>query len=796
MALATISLSTAALTGPIASAVPSADALIAEVYGGGGNSGATLTTDFIELGNASSGALSLDGWSVQYLPGTPSATSRWQVTPLTGSVQPGGRYLIGEGSGAAGTVALPATDASGTIAMSATSGTIALVNGTESLTCLTAADCAADSRIRDLVGYGSAVVREHLPAAGAGNTASVARPALADTDDNAADFTSGTPSPVNAAGQGTGGGGTAPLEVEISDIQGTKWLSPLAGKQVTGVTGVVTAVRTFGSARGFWLQDPAGDGDPRTSEALFVFTGSTTPAVAAGDALTVSGTVKEFYPTNPSSSPNLSTTELEGAQWTKQSAGNPVPPAELIKPDTVPDVLTVKPGGNIEPNELAPEEYALDFWESREGMRAELRDARVVGPTTRFNEVYVTSKPEQFPSVRGGAIYTGYDADPTGVLKIESLIPFSQRPFPKANTGDALDGSTAGPIEYDQFGGYTLLATELGQLRDGGLEREQTRAQAEDELAVASYNVENLSPVDEQSKFDALAQGVVRNLASPDIVTLEEIQDNTGPGSADDVVAADQTLKRFTDAIVAAGGPKYEWRQIDPVEGADGGQPGGNIRVGFLFNPQRVSFVDREGGDATTAVEVVRSDGQPALSVSPGRIDPGNPAFENSRKPLAGEFVFGDHTVFVVANHFNSKGGDQPVHGRFQPPNRSSEVQRLQQAKAVRGFVDEVLEIKDTASVVVAGDLNDYQFSPVLGTLTEGGAMRALIDTLPQEQRYGYVFEGKSQVLDHVLISRAIRFVEFDVVHINSEFHEQTSDHDPLVARIKPAAGKSSKHRS
>ena len=158
----------------------------------------------------------------------------------------------------------------------------------------------------------------------------------------------------------------------------------------------------------------------------------------------------------------------------------------------------------------------------------------------------------------------------------------------------------------------------------------------------------------------------------------------------DGVVAADQTLKRFVDAIVAAGGPRYEWRQIDPQDVTDGGEPGGNIRVGFLFDPQRVSFVDRPGGDATTAVDVVMDEKgkDPQLSISPGRVDPTNPAWQTSRKPLAGEFVFHGKTVFIIANHFASKGGDQPTHGVNQPPDRSSEVQRVQQATVLRGFID------------------------------------------------------------------------------------------------------------
>ena len=133
--------------------------------------------------------------------------------------------------------------------------------------------------------------------------------------------------------------------------------------------------------------------------------------------------------------------------------------------------------------------------------------------------------------------------------------------------------------------------------------------------------------------------------------------------------------------------------------------------MAFLFNPARVSFVDRPGGDSTTAVAVT-GDNKPALSVSPGRINPASEAWTASRKPLAGEFVFRGQTVFVVANHFNSKGGDQPMYGRFQPPTRSSETQRLAQATEVNDFVAQLQDVDRRANVVVLGDLNDYQFSP------------------------------------------------------------------------------------
>lgn len=774
----------AVATPGIAVAAPSPDVVVAEVYGGGGNAGATLTQDFVEIGNAAGGAVDVSGLSVQYLPASASASSAWQVTPLTGSVPAGGRYLVGEARGTGGTVELPAPDATGTIAMSAAGGTIALVTGTAALTCKTAADCAADTRIRDLVGYGTAtVVREGSPTANTSNTTSAARRALTDTDDNAADFAVGAPTP-----ESTGGGVEEPpppvgTPARIHDVQGPTRVSPLVG-QLVAVPGVVTAVRTFGSARGFWIQDTVPDADPATSEGLFAFTGSASPAVAPGDAVTVTGTVLEFRPGGTGSA-NQSTTQLTMPTAVVASSGNPLPAAELLTGSTVPERYTPEAnGGSIEALPLDPAGFALDFYESREGMRLRIDDPRVVGATDDFNGLFVTSKPNQNPTARGGTLYGAYDAQNSGRLKIESLIPFGLRLFPQLDVGDGLAGATEGPLDYTRFGGYVLLATTLGEPVSRGLAREVAAPAPPEQLGVGTYNVENLDPTDPQAKFDRLAQGVVTNMRAPDVLGLEEIQDNTG-ATNDGTVASDVTLGRFVDAIVAAGGPRYEYRVIDPENNQDGGQPGGNIRVAFLFNPARVSFVDRPGGNATTAVQAVAAPGGAALSISPGRVDPQNPAWDSSRKPLVGEFVFGDRTVFVVTNHFASKGGDQPLHGRFQPPNRGSEIQRTEQARVLRGFVDQLMRVDRNAALVVLGDLNDFPFSPTVDLLTRQGGLRALIDTLPQAERYSYVFDGNSQTLDHVLVSRSLGRVDYDVVRINAEFADQASDHDPQVARIR-----------
>lgn len=772
---------------PAAYAAPSTTVVISEVYGGGGNSGATLVRDFIELGNAGTTAHDLAGYSVQYLPGSPSASSLWQVTALNGSVAPGGRYLVAEAAGSGGTAELPTPDASGSIAMSAGNGTVALVSGTTALTCKTAADCAADDRIVDLVGYGSAVVREGGgPATGASNTASVARAAtLADTDDNAADLAAGAPTPVNSGAEGTDpgggdggdGGSTEPGTVRVHDLQGTTRLSPLNGQTVTRVPGIVTGVRASGS-RGYWIQDPSADADPRTSEAVFVYTGSATPTVAVGDSVLVSGKVTEYYP----SSTSQSVTEITGATETVLSGGNPVPDAVVLDSTSVPDgYVPTAGGGSIDALPLAPDTYALDFYESLEGMRVELSDARVVGGTTPYKEVWVTVKPDESPSARGGTLYSSYDQPNTGRIKVMSLD--ASAAIPKADVGDELTGTTSGPLDYATYGGYNVQATRLGTLADHDLQREVTRRQKGRELAVATYNVENLDALDAQEKFDRLAEGVAVNLNSPDIVALEEIQDDNGPVN-DGTVTAEATLTRFTDAIRAAGGPGYSWRYVSPENNQDGGQPGGNIRLAFLYNPERVSFTDRAGGDATTATGVVRTRKGARLTYSPGRINPASDAWDDSRKPLVGEFRFHGQNVFVIANHFGSKGGDQPLHGRYQEPTRSSETKRHQQAAEVNTFVKSLLAVDKDAKAVVLGDLNDFEFSQTVGTLTDGGVLTPLVRTLPAAERYTYVYDGNSQTLDHTLTSPAITRFDYDIVHINAEFADQASDHDPQIVRI------------
>lgn len=573
--------------------------------------------------------------------------------------------------------------------------------------------------------------------------------------------------------------------VRIHDIQGAQHLSPYDGSVVLNVPGIVTALRFSG----FFFQDPVPDADDKTSEAIYVFTGSS-PNVSVGDSILVSGLASEYYPGGFGTG-NLSTSQMSNAAVTVLSRGNPLPPATVVgdggrvPPDMIIDNDSTG-DVNTTPN-FDPDEDGIDFYESLEAMLLQVNDAVVVG-SNRFGEIGVVGDSgahATFLTPRGGVYIQSDDFNPERIL-IDDTIFSSE---PDVNVGDAFTDIITGVLDYT-FGNFKLLnVNALPPITTTGLLRETTSLTGSaDQLTVASYNVLNLDPSDsEGGQFEDLADQIVNNLQASDIIGLQEIQDNSGT-TDDGTVAADITYGILITEIVAAGGPTYEYRDISPADKMDGGVPGGNIRVGFLFNPSRVTFVDRPGGDATTATTAALGPTGVELSYSPGRIDPTNIAFDDSRKPLAAEFVFNGHKVFVVNGHFNSKSGDDPLFGRVQPPVFPSEIQRSLMATVVNDFVDSIVALDTAAKVFVIGDLNDFQFSTAVGILSSG-VLTNMIDTLPTVEQYTYLFDSNSQVLDHILVSYSLfndASPEVDVVHVNAEFDTglQASDHDPVVSRV------------
>jgi predicted extracellular nuclease len=617
----------------------------------------------------------------------------------------------------------------------------------------------------------------------------------------------------------------------IAEIQGAGHLSPLDGEDVFGVEGIVTVSRS----NSFWMTDPVGDGDPATSEGILVF-GRTAPV---GAHVRVDGTVDEFRPGGSGGFENLTTTEIVSPTVTVLSTGNPLPAPVAIGVDRMPPTIVIDDDSttSVEAADAVfdPASDGIDFWESLEGMRLQVADAVAVGPTNGFGEIAVVSQLQADAGVRtprGGIIvrklaaagdYQPGDFNPERLI-LDDVIANT----PDVNAGDEFASDPIGVLDYG-FGNFKLLVTSDPGRVDNGLVREATVPAGPHDLAVATFNVENLAAVDTDEKVNELASQIVNNLRSPDLIAIEEMRDNNG-NTNDGVVAADLSWLRLIDAIVAAGGPLYDYRQIDPINNEDGGVPGGNIRVGFLFHSERgLEFVDRPGGDAATDTDVVATpnDKGARLTISPGRVlpDAGSPwasAFELTRKSLAGEFRWRGETIFVVANHFSSKGDDRPLFGHFQPPFRLTEFEstdadgvedgwRHAQAQVINDFVDEVLAVDDDAHVIVLGDINDFDFSETVEIMTgerealdpgpfmpdadgsgqtavtgDAPVLHTLFSLLPPAERYSYVFDGNSQVLDQILVSTSLWDLgtTYDVVHVNAEFYDQASDHDPSVMRV------------
>ncbi len=583
----------------------------------------------------------------------------------------------------------------------------------------------------------------------------------------------------------------------ISVIQGAGHVSQFRRENVEGVAGIVTAV---GLGNGFYMESPQPDADPATSEGIYV-EGYRLPVLFPGDLVHVSGRVAEEYPGGPSSG-SLPITKITRARVDVISHGHVLPDLVVIGAGgrAVPDRIIIDDAdGLAEESPFDPENDALDFYESLENMRVQVNNAVSVGTVhTVYGEIWVLSDggvgaSERTP--RGGIVVREGDFNPERILidYIEDFPIYTQDPVVLPVVGDEFTGPITGIMSYS-YGNFKIRPlAQLPPVTPRRLPRESVEpANDPAVLSLAAFNVYNLSPRNEAAKFRDLAETIVDGLAAPDIVVLSEVQDGDGARQAGPP-SSELTIGQLLESISDAGGPAdYRYTDISPEVNRDGGEPGGNIRVGFLYRSDRVELVNRPGGDATTAATIRAEDGKAALYPSPARIAPTDRAFAGSRKPLVVEFRFRGETVFVIGNHFNSKGGDSYLFGHVQPPNFHSEVQRTAQAEVVRQFVEEILAVDPTALVVVAGDLNDFVFTPPIRAL--GGADHVLLnlaeELLPESEIYSYIYEGNSQVLDHILVSRPLfersePTVQF--VHRYAEYlyEDRHSDHDPILARFR-----------
>ncbi|HWL12122.1 MAG TPA: chitobiase/beta-hexosaminidase C-terminal domain-containing protein [Ureibacillus sp.] len=558
-------------------------------------------------------------------------------------------------------------------------------------------------------------------------------------------------------------------DIRIHDIQGEGHFSKYEGLNVSGVEGIVTYV----NGNEFYLQDLQPDENSKTSEGILVF--KKAHGVKVGDIITVDGTVKEYVMPgyDERNETDLPVTEIAATTINITGTGD-LPKAIVLGEDVeLPTEVIDNDGLSV----FDPEEDGIDLFESLEGMLVQVNDPKVVA-LQNYGELTVIPGNMETNTAAGGLRISENDYNPERIT-----IDIGDEKY-VAKMGDSFEGNIQGVMSYG-YSYFQVLSKkeELPELIEGPNERETTTITAqEDKLTVASYNVENFSPKANDEKVTKLAEAVVANLKTPDIIGLTEVQDNDGETDSG-TVDASQSAQVLIDKIVELGGPRYVFTDVAPENNQDGGAPGGNIRVGFLYNPERVTLA--EGTKGTAKEAVAYENGQ--LTLNPGRIDPTNTAFNNSRKPLAAQFEFKGEKVTVIANHFNSKGGDQPLYGKNQPAVLGSEVQRMQIAAIVNGFVKDILEDDPKANVVLTGDFNDFEFSNPLKTL-KGNELTNMIELVPEEERYSYSYQGNAQVLDHILVNNDLAAsTTVDIVHINSGFMEvqgRASDHDPVIVQI------------
>ena len=571
---------------------------------------------------------------------------------------------------------------------------------------------------------------------------------------------------------------TAPKEVKnIGEVQGESHESPLVGKEVVINNVVVTKT----DKTGFYVQDKVSDNNPKTSDAVYV---ASKDKVESGDLLKVQGTVKEGYMEEYSVKPgqtfkkpagSLTVTQIINATITKLGKAD-LPKALNISEKMPKDIV------DNTPTKYNPESEALDYWESLEGMRVEVTKPKVTGPQYK-GDIYVLPgdyKGQKLNNIGGVNLRPGVQN--TEVLPITVGNKFV------AKAKDYFNENITGVVTYKNKT-YKIDPSSVPAIQDGGLKREVSKIYpSEDKLTIASYNIENFSANNKghdetpEEKVDKIANSFIKEVHSPDIITLIEVQDNNG-GVNDGTVDGVKSGEKLAQRIKSLGGPDYKYTEIAPVDGKDGGKPGANIRVAYLYNPKRVTLIGKEKGGSEEAARFVNGH----LEKNPARIDPTSVHFEKVRKSLAAEFEFKGERIVVIANHLKSKLGDDAIYGSNQPSVENTKAKRIEEAKILNAFIKEGLRQNPNLKFVLTGDFNDFEFSDSVKTIV-GNELVNLMAEHEQGDRYSYFYRGSNQSLDNILISKNIKDkVVFSPVHINASFmeeHGRASDHDPVVVQI------------
>ena len=551
--------------------------------------------------------------------------------------------------------------------------------------------------------------------------------------------------------------------LSIREIQGDSLLSPVAGQTVV-TRGIVTgAVR-----RGFFIQTPNKKWDGLGSDAIFVYSPDTKTSVGA--EVEVSGECINFLKDDDAKP--ITQIHLESLNVI-QTRGDSIDAIELTA-----DAVKV-------PND----ELAI-YLNSLEGMLVSIpAGSTFIAPSNKFGD-YVVALPEQFNEQ--GVVVTEHK----GVIVASSN---ELRWFPgfrvtrysnaqRLNVGATLKSTVSGPLNY-RVGSYQVSVGHSFDIEPNFIELTKSSLKpSQGHLTVMTLNCFNLDPhvesenfvtnprqdVDDdwgEGRFHTLAQAVVLQANTPDIVALQEIQDNDG-AELTDVTDASQTYELLIKVIEQLSGIRYHWVDVDPVLGEDGGQPGGNIRNGYLYNPERVAL----------AAKSVKTLGKRKA------------CFEDSRKPLVCTFVEKDSgkKLAVINVHLASKRHQSSIFAPVNPGVDGKLDVRNEQTSVIQQETDALDKLN--IDYYVTGDFNDGENSLPMQTIL-GDESANLVFELAEDQRYDYNHRGKLQVLMHGVVPKRMLEqgrAQYEIIHGNELIGvepgtdtDKPSDHAYVIAKLQ-----------
>lgn len=818
VALTALVLSPLAIAQPAQAAVT--DLVISEVYGGGGNSGAPLDSDFVELYNPTDADISLSGLSIQYRSATNTGTG---LHLLSGTVKAKSHFLVAEASGGNGDP-LPEPDASGTLAMSATNGTVFLASST-SLVTLTPGTSTGNAAVIDLVGWGSSNTFEGAAAGVLSNTTAASRNETRDdTDANNVDFTVGAPDPQTSSDSTVDPGPAT--EKTIQQIQGSAAESPLAGTRVI-TSGVVTAAYPSGGLRGFYVQTPGTGGpidfDTHTgSDAVFVNLGSIAAASypERGANVEVTGLVSEangLTQVKVAAAEDLEVIpgEVEAptpaeVAWPGGAAARETLEGMLYGPTgpwTVSEVYNLNSAAEIEiargstplrtPTDVArPKTAAAAAVAAQNAARLLTLDD---GATVNY---FSTAKNTPLPwitassSVRVGAPVAFVEPVVidfrNGVWKAQPLTRLTAddtagvTPATFGDTRTTKPDAVEGKLKVASFNVLNYFTQTAADWTGANAANTCTpfRDRANTPIAVDSCSGDGPRGAWDLTNRTRQQNKIVKaiNALGADVVSLEEIENSAkyGPNR-------DAALSTLTDALnTDAGGDVWSFVASPNARPALADED--VIRTAFIYKSAKVDLV------------------------GPSKILVGSTAFGNAREPLAQVFKpeggSANQQFIVVVNHFKSKGSGSGADADQGDGQGASNASRVNQAKALVDWVAQLKTNTATDRVFLTGDFNSYTQEDPMKVLYDAG-YTDIGSTLANE--YTYVFDGAVGSLDHVLGNAAamdgvkgasvwninsVESVAYEYSRFNynaTNFYVadpyRSSDHDPLVVGFdSPAA--------